>query len=67
MTRRTNILGNTSEEDGIYHTPFNTGGIFVKSALYANEELLKSLFQNITPDLSVKYILIHVHDQQGQQ
>ena len=29
--------------------------------------LLKSLFQNKTPDLRVKYILIQVHDQKGQQ
>ena len=41
---------------------FDTGGGFVKSALYANEELLKSLFQNITPDLSLKYILIQARD-----
>ena len=34
---------------------------------YADQELLKSLFQNKTPDLSLKYILIQVHDQQGQQ
>ena len=33
---------------------------------YADQELLKSLFQNKTPDLSFKYILIQVHDQQGQ-
>ena len=33
---------------------------------YADEELLKSLLQK-TPDLSLKYILIQVHDQQGQQ
>ena len=31
------------------------------------KELLKSLCQNKTPDVSLKYILIQVHDQQGQQ
>ena len=34
---------------------------------YADQQLLKSLFQNKTPDFSLKYILIQVHDQQGQQ
>ena len=34
--------------------------------IYADEELLKSLLQK-TPDLSLKFILIQVHDQQGQQ
>ena len=38
-----------------------------KNDQYADQELLKSLFQNKTPDLSLKYILIQVHDQQGQQ
>ena len=38
-----------------------------KLGQYAGQELLKSLFQNITPDLSLKYILIQVHDRQGQQ
>ena len=33
----------------------------------SDQELLKSLSQNKTPDLSLKYILIQVHDQQGQQ
>ena len=33
---------------------------------YADQELLKSLFQNKTSDLSLKYILIQVHDQQDQ-
>ena len=37
-----------------------------KLGQYADQELLKSLFQNKTPDLSLKYILIQVHDQQGQ-
>ena len=34
-----------------------------KLGKYADQELLKSLFQNKTPDLSLKYILIQVHDQ----
>ena len=38
-----------------------------KNDQYADQELLKSLFQNKTPDLSLKYILIQVYDQQGQQ
>ena len=31
-----------------------------KHGQYADQELLKSLFQNTTPDLSLKYILIYV-------
>ena len=38
-----------------------------KLGQYADQELLKSLFQNKTPDLSLKYTLIQVHGQQGQQ
>ena len=38
-----------------------------KLGQYAGQELLKPLFQNKTPDLSLKYILIQVHDQHGQQ
>ena len=34
-----------------------------KLGQYADQELLKSLFQNKTPDLSLKYIFIQVHDQ----
>ena len=30
-------------------------------------KFLKSFFQNKTPDLRLKYILIQVYDQQGQQ
>ena len=41
--------------------------LVVSLASDADQELLKSLFQNKTPDISVKYILIQVHDQQGQQ
>ena len=38
-----------------------------KLGQYADQELLKSVFQNKTPaDLSLKYILIQLHDQQGQ-
>ena len=33
---------------------------------YADQELLKSVFQNKTRDLSLKYVLIQLHDQQGQ-
>ena len=36
-----------------------------KLGQYADQELLKSLFQNKTLDLSLKYILIQEHDQQG--
>ena len=38
-----------------------------KLGQYADQELLKSLFQNKTTDLSLHYILIQVHDQQGLQ
>ena len=38
-----------------------------KLGQYADQELLKSLFQNKTLDLRLKYMLIQVHDQQGQQ
>ena len=34
---------------------------------YAGQELLKSLSQNKTQDLSLKHILIQVLDQRGQQ
>ena len=34
-----------------------------KLGQYAEQELLKSLFQNKTRDLSLKYILIQVHNQ----
>ena len=43
---------------------FFSGG---KLGQYADQELLKSLFQNKTPDLSLNYILIQVHDQQVQK
>ena len=33
----------------------------------ADQEVLKSLFQNKTPELRLKYILIQVYDQKGQQ
>ena len=39
----------------------------VSLASDADQELLKSLFQNKTPDLSLKYILIQVYNQKGQQ
>ena len=32
---------------------------------YADQELLKSLFQTKTPDLSLKYILIQMHAPAG--
>ena len=35
-----------------------------KLGRYADQELLKSIFQNKTPHL---HILIQVHDQRGQQ
>ena len=47
-----------------------TYGFFSGSKLgpSADQELyLKFPFQNKSPDLSLKYILIQVHDQQGQQ
>ena len=36
-----------------------------KLGQYADQERLKSLFHNKTSDLSLKYILIQVHDQLG--
>ena len=36
-----------------------------KCGQYADQELLKSLFQNKTPDLRLKYILIQVHAPPG--
>ena len=36
-----------------------------KLGQYADQELLKSLFQNKTPDLRLKYILIQVHAPAG--
>ena len=38
-----------------------------KLGQYANQELLKSFFQNKNTGLSLKYILTQVYDQQGQQ
>ena len=38
-----------------------------KLGQYVDQELLKYLFQNRTLDLSLKYILIQVHDQEGKQ
>ena len=38
-----------------------------KLGQYTDQELLKSLCQNKIPDISLKYILIQVHDHQGQQ
>ena len=38
-----------------------------KLGQYSDQELLKPLSQNKTPDLSLKYILIQMLDQKGQQ
>ena len=38
-----------------------------KLGQYADQEVLKSLFQNKTLELRLKYMLIQVYDQQGQQ
>ena len=39
-----------------------------KLGQYADQELLKSLFQNKTPDLiKLKISLLQVHDQRGKQ
>ena len=38
-----------------------------KLGQYSDQELLKSLSQNKTPDLSLKYVLIQMLDQKGQQ
>ena len=61
----TNIDKNSAvSEEGHVLTAYD---FFMAVGQYANQELLKSLFQNKTPDLSLKYILIQAHDQQGQQ
>ena len=61
----TNIEKNSAvSEEGVESLWFVPGR---KLGQYADQKLLKSLFQNKTPDLSLKYILIQVHDQQGQQ
>ena len=64
----TNIEKNSAvSEEGHVLTAY---GFFSgrKLGQYADQEVLKSLFQNKTPDLiSLEYILIQVHDQQGQQ
>ena len=59
----TNIEKNSaaSEEGHVFIAFFGR-----KFGQYADQELLKSLFQNKTSDLSLKYILIQVHDQQDQ-
>ena len=38
-----------------------------KPGQHADQELLEPFSKKKTPDLNVKYILIQVHDQQGQQ
>ena len=56
----TNIEKNSANsEEGVDSLWFVSGR---KLGQYADQELLKSLFQNITPDLSLKYILIQVHN-----
>ena len=37
------------------------------ASMLIKSRLLKSLFQNKTPDVRLKYIFIQVHDQKGQQ
>ena len=63
----TNIEKNSAvSEEGHVLTAY---GFFSGRKLghYTDQELLKSHIQNKTLDLSLKYILIQVHDQQGQQ
>ena len=62
----TNIEKNSAvSEEGHVLTAYGFSGR--KLGQYADQELLKSLLQTKTPDLSLKYILTQVHDQQGQQ
>ena len=66
----TNIVKNSAvSEEGHVLTAYVFVFFFYgrKLGQYADQELLKSLFQNKTPDSRLKYILIQVHDQQGQQ
>ena len=63
----TNIEKNSAvSEEGHVLTAY---GFFSSRKLgqYADQEVLKPLFQNKTPELRLKYILIQVYDQQGQQ
>ena len=67
VTMSTNIEKNSAvSEEGHVLTAY----VFFsgrKLGQHADRELLKSPFKNKTPDLSLKHILIQVHDQQGQQ
>ena len=63
MSTNTEKNSAVSEEEHVLGLWFLSGR---KLGQYADQELLKSLFQNKTPDVSFKIILIHVHDQQGQ-
>ena len=67
VTMSTNIEQNSavSEEGHVVRAYVFFSGC--KLGQYADRKLLKSLFQNKTPDLSLKYIFIQVHDEQGQQ
>ena len=67
VMKSTNIEKNSavSEETGHVLTAVFFSGC--KLGQYADQELLKSFLQNKTPDFSLKYILIQVHDHQGQQ
>ena len=59
----TNIEKNSAvSEEGHVLTAYGFFLVVSLAIIYADEELLKSLLQK-TPDLSLKYILIQVHDQ----
>ena len=59
----TNIEKNSAvSEEGVDSLWFVSGR---KLGQCADQKLLKSLFQNKTPDLSLEYILIQVHDPAG--
>ena len=66
VTMSTNIEKNSAVSDERH--VLTAYGFFSgrKLGQYADQELLKSLFQNKTPDLSLKNILIQVHDQRDQ-
>ena len=63
-----NIEKNSAvSEEGHVLTAYAFFFLVVRLASMHIKSFLKSLFRNKTPDLSLKYILIQVHDQQGQQ
>ena len=53
-------------EEGHVLTAYGFFLVVSLASMQMKLELLKSLFQNKSPDVCLKYMLIQVHDQQGQ-